>query len=164
MPARAIPNGQTVTLRLDADLVFQLKMTARQSGIGLSELCGPILAAALETGSLPSTPKVPTKLSKLSKLSKPSKAAKGQSEPTTTKKRMPGAPYGKRGIGDKELFHQLQQLIKQGTITQADLARAAGVTSANIRASWVKTEWVPAKYVRAVVKFLESKGIPPVTR
>ncbi len=76
----------------------------------------------------------------------------------------PKMPYGKRGIGDKALFHQVQELIEQGIVKQADVARAAGVTPANIRASWMKTEWVPAKYVPAVLKFLASKGITPATR
>ncbi len=47
MPSRAIPNGQTVTLRLDADLVLRLKMTALQSRVGLSELAGALLGDAL---------------------------------------------------------------------------------------------------------------------
>jgi hypothetical protein len=143
MPARAIPNGQTVTLRLDADLVFKLKVTALESHLGLSELCGAILTAAVKKGDLP---KPRPKLEKpyLSQIPKVSK---------------PGSPKGKRGKGDKALFKQLQHLIEKGTIRQADVAKAAGISPANYRASWMKTQWVPAKYVDAVVRFLEAKGI-----
>ena len=52
MTARAIPNGKTVTLRLNADQVLHLKITALRSGIGLSELVGQLLTKALDDGGL----------------------------------------------------------------------------------------------------------------
>ena len=153
MPARAIPNGQTVTLRLDADLVFKLKVTALQSRVGLSELCGDILAAAMKSERLLTPPKKTT--------SKPSRSSLPRVLRATPMVKTPGSRKGKRGKGDKVLFRQLQQLIEKGTIKQAELAKAVGITPANFRASWMKTQWVPAKYVPAVVAFLESKGIRP---
>lgn len=145
MPARAIPNGQTITLRLDADLALKLKVTALESRLGLSELCGAILAAALKSGNIP-TPSKPSRPTRTLKLKPPPPLKNAQGKTI-------------RGKGDKALLRQLQHLIEKGTLKQADLARAVGITPANFRASWMKTQWVPAKYVPAVVAFLESKGI-----
>lgn len=52
MSARSIPNGQTVTLKLDADQLMLLKVEALQSKWGLSEIVGTLLSQAIKAGGL----------------------------------------------------------------------------------------------------------------
>lgn len=156
MPSRAIPNGQTVTLRLDADLVLSLKVNALRSRVGLSELIGSMLKTAIHGGAEvpPATRQPPQKKPapvKAQPQPKPPAAA-----PKT--KKAPGTkPKGKQGTGDADLFKRADAAIKAGKIGQRELMVEAApeINPANYRSSWTVTKRVPAKYVEAVKTVLD---------
>jgi hypothetical protein len=138
MPSRAIPNGQTVTLRLDADLVLRLKMTALQSRVGLSELAAALLGDALaglkpmahlevspsdHTSTLKLSPTGPTRTPR-------PKFAAPEPEPTTPPRRLSRDPDKK--AQQIEEGQRLYTLV-MARYNSVELGKLLGISDSAIR-------------------------------
>jgi hypothetical protein len=162
MPSRAIANGKTVTLRLDAHLVLDLKMTALQSGIGLSELIGSCLAGAVEDGTIKRLAGLPAAPS----IKKPAAAKPIHESPKVPSAPKPAKPSvggkgAKKVTGDRELFQHLEDLKRAGKLRYTALMKAVApdISPENYGASWKKTGHVPAPYIEAVKAYLKEHGL-----
>jgi len=59
-----------------------------------------------------------------------------------------------------KLLRHLEDLIIGGTLTVAEIAKAAGVSAEDVQGAWRTTGFVPVASAAPVIKFLASKKLP----